>query len=169
MTKFVYFCKHIFTIPMTKTNYELTLMQRDDLMAAYRAVYRNCWTQKEAWKKTAEHPAPRYYVTAKEAYEKLRRMVRGDMSVVDRMGKSKRRMYYSLYKTLIRLTEKREYSTQSLWFLCPILVSQPAPEFFMEPRTVKDIYIKYKHHGRNFRHKDVYKKRHEGESRADNT
>lgn len=152
---------------MTKKNYELTLMQRDDLMAAYRDVYRKCWTQQEAWRKTAEHPAPRYYVTAKEAWEKLRRMVRGDTSVVDRLGKSKRRMYYSLYDALLKLTEKREYSTHSLWFLCPILVSQPAPEFFIEPRTVKDIYIKYKRYGRDFQHKDVYKKRYKNESCAD--
>lgn len=154
---------------MTKKNYELTLMQRDALMEAYKEVYRKCWSQKEAWKKTAEHPAPRYYVTAKEAYEKLRRMVRGDTSVVDRLGDTKRRMYYSLYNTLVRLTEKREYSTCSLWFLCPIVVSQPAPEFFIAPNTVKDIYIKYKRYGRDFQHKEVYKKRDKGESRTDTT
>ena len=143
---------------MTKKCYALTLMQRDDLMAAYKEVYRKCWSQQEAWEKTARHPAPRYYVTPKEAYEKLRKMVRGDMSVVERLGNSKRRMYLSLYDTLLRLTEKREYNTHSLWFLCPIVVSQPAPEFFMEPNTVKDIYFKYKHYGRDFKHKDVYKK-----------
>lgn len=152
---------------MTKTNYELTLMQRDDLMSAYREVYRTCWTQAEAWRKTAKHPAPRYYVTAKEAYEKLRRMVRGDTTAVDRMSETKRRMYYSLYDTLLKLTEKREYSTHSLWFLCPVVVSQPAPEFFMAPRTVKDIYVKYKKYGRDFRHQDLYKKQHKDKDCAD--
>lgn len=152
---------------MTKKNYELTLKQRDDLMATYKEVYKKCWSQQEAWKKTAEHPAPRYYVTAKEAYEKLRHMVRGDTSVVDRLGRSKRRMYYSLFDKLEEMTQRRNLIGKSLWFICPLLVAEPAPEFFVEPRTVKDIYIKYKLYGRNFQHKNVYKKRHKSESCAD--
>lgn len=152
---------------MTKKNYELTLKQRDDLMAAYKEVYRKCWSQQEAWKKTAEHPAPRYYVTAKEAYEKLRKMVTGDTSVVDKLGRSKRKMYYSLFDKLQEMTQKKELIGKSLWFICPFLVTQPAPEFFVEPRTVKDIYVKYKLHGRDFRHREVYKKRHEDETSAD--
>lgn len=149
---------------MTKKNYDLTLELRDDLIAAYKEVYRKCWSQKEAWKKTAEHPAPRYYVTAKEAYEKLRHMVRGDTSVVDRLGYSKRRMYYSLFNKLEEMTQRRELIGKSLWFICPLLVAEPAPEFFVKPSTVKDIYIKYKLYGRDFKHKDVYKKRHADES-----
>ena len=152
---------------MTKKNYELTLKLRDDLMAVYKDVYRKCWSQQEAWKKTAEHPAPRYYVTAKEAYEKLRHMVRGDMSAVDRLGRSKRRMYYSLFDKLEEMTQRRELVGKSLWFICPLLVAEPAPEFFVEPRTVKDIYTKYRLYGRDFKHRDVYKKRHKDKSCAD--
>ena len=61
--------------PMTKQNYDITRMQREDLAKAYRDVYPKCWSQQEVWDKIAKHPAPRYYITAKEAYEKLRRMV----------------------------------------------------------------------------------------------
>ena len=60
---------------MTKQNYDITRMQREDLAKAYRDVYPKCWSQQEVWDKIAKHPAPRYYVSAKEAYEKLRRMV----------------------------------------------------------------------------------------------
>lgn len=149
---------------MTKLNYDITRMQREDLVRAYRDVYSKCWSQHEAWCKTARHPAPRYYVTAKEAYGKLRRMVVGDFSVVDALGPTRRRLYYSLFERLQELTQRKEYIGKSLWFLCPIVVSQPAPEFFIAPRTVKDIFIKYKLYGKDFRHREVYRGRHKAEA-----
>lgn len=158
-------------IRMTKQNYDITRMQRDALLAAYCDVcahYRP-WSQQDAYAKTAKHPAPRYYVTAKEAYEKLRRMAVGDNSVVDALGDSKRRMYYSLFERLKELTQRREYVNKSLWFLCPILVSLPAPEFFMSPRTVKDIHVKYRVYGStDFRHREVYGSGHKNKAAADN-
>lgn len=144
---------------MSKSNFDLTKQFREDLMDAYREVSARCWSQGEAWRKTAKHPAPRYYVTAKEAHEKLRRMVAGDTSVVDNMTAPRRRMYYSLFEKLQEMTQQREMIGKSLWFMCPFLVTQPAPEFFVEPRTVRYIYLNYKKHGSNFRHRDVYGKK----------
>lgn len=152
---------------MTKQNYEITRMQRDALIKAYREVYGKCWSQQEAWRKTAEHAAPRYYVTAKEAYEKLRRMAVGDFSTVDALGKTRRRMYYSLFERMQELTQRKEYAGKSLWFLCPIIVSQPAPEFFIAPRTVKDIFMKCRLYGSDFRHSKVYVGRAKDEASAD--
>ena len=57
---------------MTKHNYDIAIMQREALAAVYKEVYPKCWNQGEIWEKVARHPAPRYYITAKEAYEKLR-------------------------------------------------------------------------------------------------
>mgnify|MGYP000007197357 CR=1 FL=1 len=144
---------------MTKHNYDIAIMQREALAAVYKEVYPKCWNQGEIWEKVARHPAPRYYITAKEAYEKLRRMAVGDNSIVDKLGSSKRRLYYSLFERMQELTQRREYINKSLWFLSPIIVSQPAPEFFLEPRTVKDILVKCRRYGKNFRHVEVYNNR----------
>ncbi len=142
--------------PMTKQNYDITRMQREDLAKAYREVYPKCWSQQEVWDKIAKHPAPRYYITAKEAYEKLRRMVVGDFSIVNALGSNKQRLYYSLFERMQELTQRKEYIGKSLWFLCPIIVSQPAPEFFMAPRTIKDTFVKCRLYGKDFRHGEVY-------------
>ncbi len=141
---------------MTKRNFALTQQQRDDLMAAYRQVCGKCWTQREAWEKVARHPAPRYYVSAKEAHEKLRKMVVGDMSIVDSMSDNRRRMYYSLFDRLQVMSQRKEMMGKSLWFMCSFLVSLPAPEFYVSANTVKQIFTNYKRYGNNYRHTEIY-------------
>lgn len=144
---------------MPKKNYDITTQYRDDLMQAYREVSAKCWTQEEAWCKTAKHPAPRYYVTPGEAYERMRHMVVGDMTQVDALSDCRRRMYYSMFEKLQEMTQRKETVGMSLWSICQTLVLQPAPEFFITPRTVRYIYQNYKKYGSNFRHADVYGKK----------
>lgn len=144
---------------MSKKDYDITQQYRDDLMEAYREVAASCWSQEEAWRKTAKHPARRYYVTAGEAYDRMRRMVVGDMSKVDAMTDCRRRMYYSMFEKLQEMIQRKEVIGQSLWAICQTLVLQPAPEFFISPRTVRYIYSNYKRYGKDFRHSEVYGKK----------
>lgn len=153
---------------MTKTDFDLTRQFRDDLMAAYRQVCGKCWTQREAWEKTAKSPAPRYYISAKEAHEKLRRMVVGDTSIVDAMSERKKRMYYSLFEKLQVLSQKKDMIGKSLWFMCPFLVTQPAPEFFISASTVKQIFSNYKRYGNNYRISEIHENRNKKKNTADN-
>lgn len=138
---------------MSKSNYDLTRQQHEDLLAAYREVCGSCWTQQEAWEKTAKHAAPRYYITPKAAYNKLSRMVQGDTSEIDSLSDNRRRLYYSLFEKLKDLSQRKDLIGKSLWFLCPILVMQPAPEFFIKSKTVKDIFIKNRLYGSRSRNK----------------
>lgn len=147
---------------MTKKSFDLTVQMREDLMTVYRDVSPRCWSQSEAWRRTVEHRAPRYYVSAKQAHDKLRRMVVGDMSEVDGMSAPRRRMYYSLFAKLQEMTQRKEFVGKSLWFLCPFLVTQEAPEFFISPNTLEQIYSNYKRHGKDYRHLDVYGKKRRG-------
>lgn len=144
---------------MVKKNFDITRQYRDDLMQAYREVSAECWSQEEAWRKTAKHPAPRYYVTPGEAYDRMRRMVVGDTSQVDALSDCRRRMYYSMFEKLEEMTQRKETVGKSLWAICQTLVLQPAPEFFVTPRTVRHIYSNYKKYGSDFRHNDVYGKK----------
>ena len=73
-----------------------------------------------------------------------------------------------LEKRMQELTQRKEYIGKSLWFLCPIIVSQPAPEFFMAPRTIKDTFVKCRLYGKDFRHGEVYGSGRKSKAAADN-
>lgn len=144
---------------MTKINFELIERQRDDLMKAYRAIAPTCHSQQEAYEKVVKSPAPRYYVSPKQAYRKLEKMVVGDFSTVDNMKPNKRRMYYSLYDKLMEMSQKKEFLGKSLWFICQFLVSEPAPEFFIKPKNMMFIFNYCKRYGKSYREMDLRKKK----------
>lgn len=127
-------------------------------MTAYRAVAPRCWTQEEAWVKTANHPAPRYYVCPEHAFNIMRVMAVGDFSVVNSMKNPlSRAKYYSLFDKLKKESERKCYIGKSLRFICDFLVLLPAPSFFVEPETVRQIFHYYKKHGREFRYNVIHK------------
>lgn len=136
---------------MTKTDFSLTARQREDIMKAYCDVANTCHSQKEAYMKVAAHPAPRYYVSPKQAFERLRRMVVGDFTVVDAMTEPRRRMYYSLFDRLKKVSQRKEFIGESLHSICQFLVGEPAPEFFLSPESVQYIFNKCKRYGKDFR------------------
>ena len=144
---------------MTKKNYDLIVCQREDLMKVYRTVAPHCHLQKEAWEKVVSSPAPRYYVSARQAWDRLRRMVVGDFSVVDKMKPIKQRLYYSLFNKYIELSQKKQFAGKSLWFVCQFLVVEPAPEFFMQPKNLKFIFCYYKKYGKDYREMDIRRKK----------
>lgn len=144
---------------MTKYNYDLVVAQREDLIKAYRKIAPHCHSQKEAWEKTVKSAAPRYYVSARQAWDRLRRMVVGDFSGVDAMRPLKRKMYYSLFEKYIEMSQKKQYAGKSLWFACQFLVLEPAPEFYTKPQNLKFIFCFYRKYGKDYRETEIRKKR----------
>ena len=122
-----------------KNDYEITQQMHADLMKAYINVSGTCWTQMEAYEKMVKEPAPRYYITPKQAYQVLARMMKGDFEIVDMMATGKRRMYYSLFEEVLKLSEKREFIGKSLWYIVPFAVNSPAPEFFITAERARHI------------------------------
>jgi hypothetical protein len=78
-------------------------------------------------------PAPRYYVSPKQASQNIALMVRGDFSRIEMMMPLRREMYYSLFKVVQELSEKREFIGKSLSYIMKFAVVQPAPKFFISP------------------------------------
>lgn len=124
---------------MAKNNFETTRQMHIDLIEAYKKASAKAWTQQEAYEKTVIQPAPRYYVSVKQAYQVLARMMRGDFELVDNMLPTKKEMYYSLFETVIRLSEKRAFIGKSLWSIMPYAINSPAPRFFISPERAKHI------------------------------
>lgn len=144
---------------MTKKNFDLIVAQREDLMKVYREIAQHCHSQKEAWIKTVTSPAPRYYVSARQAWEKLRHMIVGDFSAIESMKPIKQKLYYSLFDKYIELSQKKQFVGKSLWFVCQFLVAEPAPEFFIRPKNLKFIFCYYKKYGKNYKETDIRKKK----------
>lgn len=144
---------------MTKNNFELTIRQRKDLMDVYRDIAPHCHSQREAWKKVVSSPAPRYYVSPKQAWEHLRKMAVGDFSIVDNMKAHRRRMYYSLFRRMLEMSQRKEFRGKSLWFICQFLVAEPAPEFFMQPNNMRFIFSFGKKYGIDYKETELRKKK----------
>ena len=122
-----------------KNDYDITQQMHADLMEAYIRVSSKCWTQMEAYERMVKEPAPRYYITPKQAYHVLLRMMKGDFEYVDTMPESKRKMYYSLFEVVNELTMKRSFIGKSLWYIVPFAVTSPAPEFFISAERARHI------------------------------
>lgn len=152
-----------------KDNFNISYAFREDLMAAYRNIAPRCWSQQEAWRKTAESPAPRYYISGREAYEKMKRLVQGDFSVIKKMRRKKYEMYISLFNTLVEMSQRKIFIGKSLRFICDFVVTEPAPSFFVTPATVKFIFFQYRKYGKYFpsKHDQKRKAEHRNKTLAD--
>lgn len=115
---------------MSKSDYSIRRQMQDDVIEAYKQACQGCWTMDEAYKKAAKMPAPRYYVTPKQAYQVVSRMMRGDFNRVDHMKPNRRRMYYSLFHLVNKMCEQRVFCDKSLYYIMQYAVTRPAPEFF---------------------------------------
>jgi hypothetical protein len=118
---------------MSKSNYDISKQMHQDLIAAYKRVCGSCWSQREAYVRMVNEPAPRYYVTPRQASQIVSQMVRGDFSRVELMMPLRREMYFSLFKVVQELSEKREFIGKSLSYIMKFAVMQPAPKFFIGP------------------------------------
>lgn len=114
-----------------KNDYDISRQYQDDLIKAYNKVAPNCWSQEDAYKKAVKQPAPRYYVSARQAAQVIAPMVRGDFERVNMMQPNRRRMYYSIFDKVMELSEKRAFIGKSLTYIVQYAVISPAPEFFV--------------------------------------
>lgn len=98
----------------------------------------------EACNRAVKHPAPRYYITPKQAFQVISPMMKGNFIYVNAMSDNKRRMYHSLFKVVVDMSEKREYRDKSLWYIVQHAVNTPAPEFFLAGNTMYRIRLMIK-------------------------
>ena len=112
-----------------------------DLIQAYKNVAPHCWTQLEAYQRMVKEPAPRYYVTAKQACQVIARMLKGDFEQVNKMLPLRRKMYYCLFDEFVSLCEKPMFYNKSACFIVQHAVTRPAPEFFISPDRAAHIRL----------------------------
>jgi len=121
---------------MSKSNYDISKQMQDDLIKAYCKACDGAWTMHDACAKAVSMPAPRFYITPKQAYQVISPMVKGDFERVNLLNPLRRKMYIELFEVVMRLTERREFIGKSLWHIMPFAVTQPASQFFISPHAL---------------------------------
>ena len=128
---------------MPKLDKDITEQRLIDLMKAYRRAAPTCTTQKQAWIRTAESPAPRYYITHFQAYQRMLQYFKGDR-MENYTNPYRKALFDALYETCIELSQKPEYLGMSLYKLTQFAITQPAPSFFVSPESMPVLFKKMK-------------------------
>jgi hypothetical protein len=129
---------------MSKTDYSLSKQKREDLMAAFREATKQVLSSK-TYEIAVKMPAPRYYITPKQAYQIIAPMMKGDFTAFSMLKPLKRALYRSIFDKTIEMSARREFAGKSLWYVMPFVVCSPAPQFFISPKTLMMIRGELKH------------------------
>lgn len=96
----------------------------------------------DVYRRIAEEPAPRFYVSPERAVSVVAMMLNGGN--MNRMRPFKRDMFSEIYKRALKLGAKRGMKQEALRNICAAVVRQKAPKFYMSPGSVKILICKHK-------------------------
>jgi hypothetical protein len=88
----------------------------------------------------AQHPAPRYFISAKRASVLIGRLLNND--ILAEQHPSTRRMALELFKEYKRFMAENPGNTQPRMWIMEYLIEQPAPEFFLTPDAARKMLNK---------------------------
>jgi len=115
---------------------------KNDLMRVYRevVVQHGCRNQKEAYELTVTHPAPRFYVDARRAHQRISPMMRGDRSQLQAMCPLRREMYEAIFEKVLELKQKEKFWSSSLYCIIRHALQEPAPRFYINAIRMGQIW-----------------------------
>lgn len=119
----------------------------DELMKTYHEVVGTgyCDSQREAYEKTVNHPAPRYYVNARWACQVISPLLEGDMTALKKLSQLKQEMYLSLLHEVIEISSQRNFIGRSPYYVVQFAIHRPAPRFFISAETMRKIFHRKKY------------------------
>lgn len=121
---------------------DFTSERNDDIMRAYREqlALANYIIMPDIFAKVAESPAKRFWVSEERAAVEISRMLVG--KPFSRMRDNKREMFQEIFRRFLALREL--HPKKSIFELATIVVNQPAPKFYLTPRTVGEFIYRIK-------------------------
>lgn len=139
---------------------DFTRQRNDNLMCVYREqlALANYIIMPKIFEKVAESPAKRFWVSEERAAVEVARMLGG--MPFSRMRHNKREMFEEIFRRYLAL--RNLHPDKSLIELVSVVVHQPAPKFYLTPRTVGEIIYRIKN-GWYARQFDLYRKDIDGE------
>lgn len=116
---------------------------RRDLMRVYRKVSSEvcCKNQYDAYRQVVQHEAPRFYVDARWAHQRISPMMRGDFSVLEKSSAMVRQMYYDLFDVVVRLSQKEKFRHAKLMRIVTEAIKEPAPRFYISEERMRQIWV----------------------------
>ncbi len=139
---------------------DFTRQRNEDLMRAYREqlALASFIVMPEIFSLVAESPASRFWVSEERAAVEVSRMLAG--KPFPRMRSNKREMFEEIFRRF--LIEREKFPEMSVYRLVSRVVVQPAPKFYLTPRTVGE-YIYLIKSGWYDRQPQLYAQKHNGE------
>lgn len=112
-----------------------------DLMRAYNEYMASCThiRMPDVYAAIVNMPSKRFWVSDSRTAIVIRGMKKG-VPVLDSMWPLRKEMYEEIYRRVIALAEK--HPKLSVETLCTVVVSQPAPKFYLSPGSAKVMICK---------------------------
>ncbi len=135
---------------------DFTRERNNDLMRAYREklAQASFIAMPDIFQSVADSPAARFWVSEERATVVISSMIAGKPA--PKMRKNKREMFDEIYRRFIDM--RTDYPDKSVFELVTIIVNQPAPKFYLTPRTVGEFIYRIKN-GWYDNQTDRYRKR----------
>ena len=117
-------------------------MMYDELMKVYSGILRDfdVRTQAEAFERTVCHPASRFFIEPRRAYQNIYPMLRGDYSRLEKMKPLRQKMYKALFDVVMRLSQKRQFWGKSPYYIVKFAVLEPAPRFYIDVERMRKVF-----------------------------
>lgn len=121
---------------------DFTKERNADLMRVYRArlAEASIIVMPVIFELVAESPASRFWVSEERAAIVISAMAAG--KPMPRMRSNKREMFTEIYRRYLLMRE--DYPDKSVYELVTKIVNQPAPKFYLTPRTVGEFIYRIK-------------------------
>lgn len=113
----------------------------NDLMRAYDEYVASCEyiRMPDVYQHIVNMPSRRFWVSDIRAALVVSAIMRGD-AVLDKMWPQKKEMYLEIYRMVLQLSASNP--KMSVSELCSIVVTQPAPKFYLTPGSAKMMVCK---------------------------
>lgn len=115
-------------------NQELMRVYQEELSKAGYIVMPKIFEQ------VANSPCSRFWVSEERAAIVISSLLAG--KVIPNMRKNKREMFDEIFRRF--LIAREQYPEKSIYALAIMVVNQPAPKFYMTPRTVGELIYRIK-------------------------
>lgn len=121
---------------------DFTRQRNEDLMRAFREqlALARFIVMPEIFQLVADSPASRFWVSEERAAIVISAMAAGKS--LTRMRSNKREMFEEIYRRF--LIERESHPKKSVYELVTKIVNQPAPKFYLTPRTVGEFIYRIK-------------------------
>lgn len=125
-----------------KSILEFTHQRNDDLMRAFKFHIKNASHifLPDIFSLVAESPAERFWVSEERAAVVISALIAG--RPLPKMRPNKKEMFHEILNRFLVLKQQRP--NQSISSIVSEIVHQPAPKFYLTPRTVGEIIFRIK-------------------------